>query len=345
LVFIVIVVGGAAMFTYSGGTKLSEERTGIAKTRLAPPPAPTDVAGDRLPAGAVARLGTTRFLHAASPTEIAYAADGATLASFDGDLHLWDPVTGRERRRIETGAGRGSGFVPFAYAPNGQSLAVQGNFRTSLTNLYDSKSGREIRRFDGKGTANCLAFSPDGKVLAGGLHDDGKPLITLWEVASGRVIRNINSLTTTLSLAFLSDGKVLISSATESGGERTRPRRGTQQPPQSEESSIQFWDVATGKEIKRIRMEKTRIKQAVLAPNGKTLATAATDKTIRLWDLSTGQELRRFEGGGGDPGHITFSPDGLKLASSERFDSPNFWEDTPLTTPIHVWETATCVGP
>ena len=114
----------------------------------------------------------------------------------------------------------------------------------------------------------------------------------------------------------------------------------TQQPHRSEESSIQFWEVASGTEIKRIRIANTRIKQSVVAAHGKTLATATTDKTIRLWDVATGRELRRFDGGG-EPGHIAFSPDGLILASTERVDPPNFWEDTPLTTPIHVWDTAT----
>ena len=340
LVLIAVLVRGAAMVAYSGGTKLSGERTPIASSKLVPPPAPIDLTADPLPVGAVARLGSTRFLNAHVPTELAYAADGATLASFDGELHLWDPSTGREPRRIETGASRGSGFVQFAFAPDGQSVAVQGDFRTGLANLYDSKTGGEIRRFAGNGTANCLAFSPDGQVFAACLDNAGYPLITLWEVASGRVIRSMNSLPATLSLAFLFDGKVLISTAMESGAATTKPRGRTQQPHRSEESSIQFWEVASGTEIKRIRIANTRIKQSVVAAHGKTLATATTDKTIRLWDVATGRELRRFDGGG-EPGHIAFSPDGLILASTERVDPPNFWEDTPLTTPIHVWDTAT----
>ena len=82
LVLIALVAGGAVMLAYSGGTKLSGERTSIAKIRQAPPPAPTDLAGDPLPAGALARLGTTRFLHADIPTQIAYAPDGVTLVFF-----------------------------------------------------------------------------------------------------------------------------------------------------------------------------------------------------------------------------------------------------------------------
>jgi WD40 repeat protein len=113
-------------------------------------------------------------------------------------------------------------------------------------------------------------------------------------------------------------------------------------PGQPEESAIYLWDVATGKEIRRIGMEKMRINDAVLAPDGKTVATSATDKTIRLWDLATGREIRRFGGVDVETRHIVFSPDGTKLASTETewMDAASFGEG-PLTMPIHIWDTAT----
>src|SRR5689334_6370209 len=61
----------------------------------------TDLYGDPLPPGALARLGTIRLRHRAAT--IAYSADGKTLLSFsrgDKTIRQWDPATGRERRRI-----------------------------------------------------------------------------------------------------------------------------------------------------------------------------------------------------------------------------------------------------
>lgn len=225
VLIIALVTASAAMLAHSRVTKLSGEQDLAAEIKRGSPPAPTDLAGDPLPAGALARLGTTRFLHADSPTQIAYSPDGATLASFDGTLYLWDPLTGRERLRIETGAGNGMGHVQFAYAPDGRTLAVkaqevrddivsgEGRKVFDWIGLYEPKTGHEIRRFEGSGMPDGLAFSPDGQVLAGAGSIDGKSFITLWDVASGRAIRRISPLPNAppRPLAFLPDGKVLIS--------------------------------------------------------------------------------------------------------------------------------------
>jgi RNA polymerase sigma factor (sigma-70 family) len=346
LLMIALVAGGAAMLAYSGGTKLSGERTSIAKVKRTSPPVQSDVATNPLPPGAVARLGADRFLHASFPTQIAYAPDGSTLASFDGALYLWDPLTGRERRRIETGWGNGIGHVQFAYSPDGRSLAVnaqeirdettpaEGRKVFQWTELYDPTTGRKIRRFEGNGMSDGLAFSPDGRVLAGAGFLDEKPVITLWDVATGRMKRRIapppNALTR--PMAFLPDGNVLFSCVSWQDDLPGRP----------DESVIYLWDVATGTEVRHIGMGKSRISEAILAPDGKAVAASAKDKTIRLWDLASDREIRRFGAADVETRHLAFSPDGTKLASTEsRWMDPAQFGEGPSNMPIHIWETST----
>src|SRR5690242_20521389 len=67
-------------------------------------PRPGDPEGE-LPAGAIARLGTTRFRHADPVTAIAFAADGQTIvtAAFSrpSGVRFWNPTDGKERPRLK----------------------------------------------------------------------------------------------------------------------------------------------------------------------------------------------------------------------------------------------------
>ena len=244
-----------------------------------------------------------------------------------------------------------------AYAPDGQSLAVQvldagdpfvsGKPRRIFphTSLYDPRSGREIGRFEGEGTASRLVFSPDGKVLAGAIESGAKEGITLWDVASGCVVRTMGGpFAGTMALAFLPDGRVVVSCASWPAAEQVDNARRSRKP---EESATTLWDVASGHEIRRIGIGKTTTIQAVLAPDGNTLATGTTDKTIRVWDLATGRELRRLGAGDMEAHDIAFSPDGAKLAATESRGNSfeNIMQDVSKTPPLHasirVWETAT----
>src|SRR5262245_42048763 len=79
--------------------------TAAAALGRAPPPgsamdadAPgVDALGDPLPAGAVARLGTTRLRHRGYVVALAFSPDGKRLASggYDSAAHVWDTATGR----------------------------------------------------------------------------------------------------------------------------------------------------------------------------------------------------------------------------------------------------------
>src|SRR5262249_29371495 len=71
----------------------------------AEPPKATDLYGDPLPAGAIARLGTVRLRQDGNVTCLAVLPDGKRLVSAsESSLHLWDMATGKQLHRLESKA-------------------------------------------------------------------------------------------------------------------------------------------------------------------------------------------------------------------------------------------------
>src|SRR5262249_10882735 len=101
----VIVLAAAACVAVAGVGPLrsaAEEPATPAAAAVNAPAATADRYGDPLPAGALARLGTTRWRHGAPITFVAFGPEGQTLitAGQDNTIRLWDLATGKEIRRF-----------------------------------------------------------------------------------------------------------------------------------------------------------------------------------------------------------------------------------------------------
>jgi WD40 repeat protein len=259
-----------------------------------------DLAGDPLPAGAVARLGTLRFRYPAAIEAIAFLPDGKTILSGNGDgtLTRWDLFTGKIISGFQAPAA-----VPLALSPDGKAVAlVRPGPSVWLRDLATGRDWRCFRRESGD--VNDLAFSRDGQLLAAGgfAEHGGKPshgTVHVWNVATRDQLRLCKDGSGPVrTVRFAPDSKTVAG-----GGGR-----------ENNHNVIHLWEVATGKRLREFRGHQSFIQSLAFSPDGKALVSAAADKTVRLWQAATGKEIGRLPGQGGKVCTIAFAPDGKTLA-------------------------------
>lgn len=157
---------------------------------------------------------------------VVFAPDGKTVAfesgtALWGEAKLFDVTTGTLRASLKGTAN------PLAFSPNSKLLAspelsvelsVDG-----LVRLWEVGLGTKAIALKGHTKrVDCLAFSPDGKLLATGSRDK---TLKLWDVASGKERVTLQNPGDVDSLAFSPDGKSVaaaVASGSEHDGRRVK---------------------------------------------------------------------------------------------------------------------------
>jgi WD40 repeat protein len=262
----------------------------------------TDLYGDPLPPGAIARLGTIHLWHADRDIALAFSKDGKRLISCGLlEVRVWDVAPRRLVRRTPL-VWKAREYIwnaGISLTPDGATTAA---WDTKTTYLYDTATGRERGRFPG---AQVLAFSSDGKKMAVREWDqEGKMgFVQLWDVIEFKkhLSLDVPPRIVLMRAVFSPDGKQLAAL----GGE-------------GEELFV--WDAVTGRLQQRKKFDAPMLSLAY-APDGATLAVGrkGTVEAV-LFETSTWKEKAAVRSpanvkGGGEINLIGFSPDGRRLAA------------------------------
>lgn len=209
-----------------------------------------------------------------------------------------------------------------AWSPDGQRLAVQGY--SPLVTVFDAK-GNQVPMYDvpsakgSPGHAN-VAYSPDGRLLAAGLHD-----VFIWDATTGHLLRKIagpvldlsRRMSSTIRFAFSPDSKHLAVAYA------IREQR--KSPP----IQVSLYDVSTANTIWTIELTDQNGAQniwtpIVFTPDGKNIVFATseprpspteweTQSAIVVLNAQTGERAKVIE-----KIHSNY-PTALALSNDGRF--------------------------
>lgn len=194
--------------------------------------------------------------HAGEVYNVVFSPDGQFIASAskDGTARVWSVTTENTVSEIKVPQSSwGSPEVlSIAFSPDGSILATGND--SGLVHLWNPTSGQQLQQMTTNGSIPFVLFSPDGKLLAvsNKTSTSGGDTVQLWDL-SGQKIREMHTKNGLLgfALAFSPDGTILASAARDYN------------------AGVEFWDVATGKNLGQIDSSWAPKNSITFSPDGR----------------------------------------------------------------------------
>jgi WD40 repeat protein/serine/threonine protein kinase len=273
---------------------------------------------------------------------ILFSPDDTTLAAHTRGVTIWDVPSGRELGSLPHFVWRYATF-----SPDGNQLAGVTEHGKTIELVTDVQTKpREVFLDSTGGTDLQMAFSSDGKTIAGG--GTGRAA-TLWDRSTMRKLAEFPGKSGVADrMVFTPAGESLIFKGEDGRirswnfGKKLEPLDhlgGHEQEvwglaftpdghsliSSSDDHSIKTWNMRDGKLETTLTGHDALVTSVAISPDGRVLASGSFDNTVRLWDLPDGR-LRAILSGHSDRVRaVAFSPDGRYVASASSDTTVRVW--------------------
>lgn len=233
---------------------------------------------------------------------VAFSPDGGTIAILNyQSVNLIDNKT---RQVIHTQENFPIGdFTDFFFSPDGK-FVIAGGYNSGV---YTLDIATWKIHFMGRIHGNCVAMSPDGKLLAYGMswYGTGGFIEIMDPIDGSMYLFGSKKEPGISSITYSPDGKYLVSGSLQ--------------------GDITIMHATNGFLFKTYKAQSDMVSEVIYSPDGKILASSSMDGTIKLWDVSTWQELVTLNGHQDGVSALAFSPDGKMIVSGSRDGTIRFW--------------------